>query len=519
MGLVVSPGAVNAQLHSMNANLSKLMEYADTLQTNILKFTENNQLQSESYDSAKEYYAEMHLPVIRGMICFAEAMISTNQQYSSLMDGYIGGAYTSEDEIKEQIAAINLMLSNITEPEFLGYAEILRSIREPLEEKLQNLYNFASACSGIYNEADSILMKVKQGIACMKAVSYHHASKTFQTTLIKQSWMKELNQLWSERGDNIYDVAVPFDADEFQQQLFSGIQNSGALSEESVYVESVTDVKTCVDLTNSYGMGLFVFLYTASISTNTMKAFKIVQYGKYWIIKGLYYTRKSENNLSKIKGTRYAVGSRAFREAGLSRYVPAGSTASEYTSKLVSNLKDYKYWENQLKNINVNNLYKFNKEDALGNIGKAVAYTAIALETGLDTVENIQNHASKNKIVADATVDVAKGLGGMAVATSCAQVGAAIGTAIPIPGVGTIVGAGIGFAAGILGTLAYNYVIDGVKIGGKMVAEWASIGLENALEEAESLGKDITEGVASGLENAKESVGNAISGMGEFVFG
>lgn len=126
-----------------------------------------------------------------------------------------------------------------------------------------------------------------------------------------------------------------------------------------------------------------------------------------------------------------------------------------------------------------------------------LGYGAIVIDTGIDIKGNIDNGASASKITADATTDVAKGLGAMAVATGCAQVGAAIGTAIPIPVVGTIVGAAAGFLIGLAGVAIYNYAIDGVEIGGKTVAGWVSDGIEKSIDD----------------------VGNFFGGIGNAVFG
>ena len=73
-------------------------------------------------------------------------------------------------------------------------------------------------------------------------------------------------------------------------------------------------------------------------------------------------------------------------------------------------------------------------------------------------------------------------LGGMATASACAEIGFAIGTAIPI--VGSLVVAAAGFALGYVGSQVYNKVISGAS-------DWAKdeikTGLDNAGEWIKSI--------------------------------
>lgn len=112
----------------------------------------------------------------------------------------------------------------------------------------------------------------------------------------------------------------------------------------------------------------------------------------------------------------------------------------------------------------------------------------------------------------------------MAIATGCAQVGAAIGTAIPIPVVGTVVGAAVGFGLGWAGSKLYDYAVDGAKINGKTVKQWAASGVENgcnavgnaatgAAKAIQNTGNE----VKKQLDSAANAVGNLFGGAGKAV--
>lgn len=217
----------------------------------------------------------------------------------------------------------------------------------------------------------------------------------------------------------------------------------------------------------------------------------------------------------KANGATYKIGSQSYYAAGLDHYVAGKASFSEYSGKYLQNLK-----ASGTKALNSlsnpveaatsfgKNTFLFQSGDVVGNAAKGLSYAAIVYDTGTHAYTNIKNGASGTKIAADVTVDVAKGLGGMAVATACANVGAAIGTAIPIPVVGTVAGAVLGFAAGYAGASVYNFLVNDCKIKGKSVAEWASTGIENTLDE-----------IGDGLSKAKDAVGDFFSGVGKFAFG
>lgn len=75
--------------------------------------------------------------------------------------------------------------------------------------------------------------------------------------------------------------------------------------------------------------------------------------------------------------------------------------------------------------------------------------------------------------------EVGARLANMAVATGCAKLGAAVGTAIPIPVVGTAVSAVVGFGLGWLGCWAFNEFVatDEAK-------EWVSEVIEEGIDGA-----------------------------------
>lgn len=85
------------------------------------------------------------------------------------------------------------------------------------------------------------------------------------------------------------------------------------------------------------------------------------------------------------------------------------------------------------------------KLDSVAKLAKGVGYSAVGVDVVSGIYDNVQEGAQTNKIVLDAAVDTAFGLGGLG-----ASVGAGAILGSVIPGAGTLVGAGLGLGVGLI---------------------------------------------------------------------
>lgn len=242
-------------------------------------------------------------------------------------------------------------------------------------------------------------------------------------------------------------------------------------------------------------------LYEAYKRGFANSGFRVEQVGDYYRVygKNSSWTTTPGFPLENIKGRRYKVGSEKTVKSGVAAYASNSSAATKFTSALKANFSG-----------------NFLKETYTGK-GSIFGYLKTAYETVTGIVGNVKSGASVAKIAADATTDIAKGLGSMAAAAAGAKIGAAIGTCIPIPVVGTAVGAVVGGVIGsAVGGAIYNGLVDGIKIGGKTVAGWVSTGLETAYNAVGDAVKSGAKAVASVANAAKKAVGNAVKGVGNF---
>lgn len=250
-------------------------------------------------------------------------------------------------------------------------------------------------------------------------------------------------------------------------------------------------------------------IYSAYKAGFFTSGFNVKQVGDYVRVYGKNKTwlNLKDSTIEGIKGRRYKVGSELDVKFGVSARASNISLGTKFSRALNHNFKNF-------------------GKDTFGSAASIIGYLGVACETIDNAVGNVKSGASVSKIAADATTDVAKGLGAMAVASAGAKLGAAIGTLIPVPVVGTLVGGVIG---GAVAGFAYDYLIDGgLKIGGKSIAGWVSTGLEKAYtavgdavtsgaKAVANVAKTVTKTVTNAVSSAAKSVGNAVKSAAKGV--
>jgi hypothetical protein len=98
----------------------------------------------------------------------------------------------------------------------------------------------------------------------------------------------------------------------------------------------------------------------------------------------------------------------------------------------------------------------------LKGVGKAAPLLGIGLDIIDGVDKNLNNGASADKIVKDAVVDLAFGLGGAGASLlGSMAAGAALGSIVP--GAGTLVGAAVGLIGGLLGASIWSWLSGGAK--------------------------------------------------------
>lgn len=183
---------------------------------------------------------------------------------------------------------------------------------------------------------------------------------------------------------------------------------------------------------------------TKGIAAYIKDGFYVVKRGEYIYIKG---ARSASALAEGIKGTRYAV-------KNVDKYVSVG----KYVDPKIAGRE------------------AFNVKSLGGKLGAA----AIGLDVAAGVYENYQEGAEAQEYVVDAVVDGGFAAGGI---WASASAGAFVGSAIPIPIVGTLVGAVMGIA---VGNKFDELLIETDLINGKSIKDWVKMGINDTIDQAYS---------------------------------
>lgn len=222
MGLKMNTGAVKSQLSDMNRNLDTMVTRANLLQSRISMFTETQALLvAATYDSIREYYASVHLPLLRGLICYAEELKEANENYSRQIDSWLDADYVDEDGLQEDLETIircRNRLNNIEEwgPATYALDHTLEQMQWKIEEKLERIEAFLSATTGIYAEGDNQVLK--RGITCMQGVKYNALTGKINISVLDFSWTKKIEEQWEQR-ENLNTIATKGILKEIEESL------------------------------------------------------------------------------------------------------------------------------------------------------------------------------------------------------------------------------------------------------------------------------------------------------------
>ena len=499
MGLKMNTGAVKSQLSDMNRNLDTMVTRANVLQSRISMFTETQALlTAATYDSIREYYASVHLPLLRGLICYAEELKEANEDYSRQIDSWLDADYVDEDGLQEDLETIircRNRLNNIEEwgPATYALDHTLEQMQWKIEEKLERIEMFLSSSAGIYAGVDS--QALDQGISCIENVGYDSNLGMFKLSGIDMSWSKKINDGW-----NLYK-----NEDSYELEVKEG-ENDKILKwlKENGMQEGLSATGTTLDNLDGYKMlkdGIwFTFhkkngKYFIQLSGNSITGTNKMTWAN--IQKHL------NDNIKDINWTKYDV--KTLTKEGIeigsqtgNKYF-TGLEGSNVNSIKLENVYDgilsgsrfgfikNQFTESFLENVNpLTNVKNWKGATKATKVAKSLGIAGDALTVGNNFINNFiedEKLVMSADRVQDFTTDTIVDVGTSAGVTVGAT---AIGTAI-CPGVGTAVGA----VAGVVIDVGINWE----------VADWDGDGKKDS----------IVDGIKMGVDNVCDSVGDFIS--------
>ncbi len=208
MGLMMEPGSVISQLNEMNSQLGNVVSNAERALCIVGELEEtNDSLTGKSYDSIRNYYQTVHIPILQGLILYGEALMENNNTYSGYIGGYLAGiGYVDEDELKrdkeyleQQINHVYALMSR-NKGCFGDYLEGLNSALELVEKKLDQIEDFLGASAGLYEQMSTYIAFLHRGILCIREDHFDMDSATYDISAIRKEWLCDMDKLWDVRS-------------------------------------------------------------------------------------------------------------------------------------------------------------------------------------------------------------------------------------------------------------------------------------------------------------------------------
>jgi len=208
MGLMMEPGTVISQLNEMNSQLGNVVSNAEKALCIVGELEEtNDSLIGKSYDSIRNYYQTVHIPILQGIILYGEALMGDNNTYAGYISGYLAGiGYVDEDELKrdkeyleQQINHVYALMSR-NKGCFGDYLEGLNRALELVEKKLDQIEDFLGASAGLYEQMSTYMAFLHRGILCIREDHFDMDSATYDISAIRKEWLCDMDKLWDVRS-------------------------------------------------------------------------------------------------------------------------------------------------------------------------------------------------------------------------------------------------------------------------------------------------------------------------------
>ncbi|MBC1308856.1 polymorphic toxin type 15 domain-containing protein [Listeria booriae] len=207
MSLQVFLGEIEAQSDGMVAGYRDMIEAMEALMRAVDAFALDNELQGQTYDSAKQYFVATYRPLAQGMICLCEELIRQNQAFPREFQSEVATTDVIEEQIKQQIRQLDQQIQDIEKlsNNVVGMAlitPIFADMKQKLQEKLEALYQFDRTSATSFDAAMDMMANITQGLAEINSdKAFQTATGTFNTMGLNMTWRSALQKQWTTREE------------------------------------------------------------------------------------------------------------------------------------------------------------------------------------------------------------------------------------------------------------------------------------------------------------------------------
>ncbi|MEK4151735.1 T7SS effector LXG polymorphic toxin [Carnobacterium sp. FSL E2-0243] len=204
MSINMYVGEVRQQVQSINSNCQSTVATMEQIQQALSAIIIEPGLKGATYDSMKNYFNTVYMPVTKGFILVCERMIETNQQFLNRYLDQVDVNSLQESVLEERIRQYNRlseMLDSIVDP--IGFnarmIDGLQDMRQETVRKLDALREYDYFSIQIFDELESQLATLEAGVTILsEGKAWNQSTGTFSTMGLNLDWAGDINNSWKD---------------------------------------------------------------------------------------------------------------------------------------------------------------------------------------------------------------------------------------------------------------------------------------------------------------------------------
>ncbi|EUJ28497.1 hypothetical protein MFLO_12156 [Listeria floridensis FSL S10-1187] len=466
-------GKSNGQADSVSSICQSHIQGMQLVKSAIRHFSGEPSLKGKTYDSAKEYFKMVYLPLAEGIILVAKHLEQSVKMIPQDYQVDVDSNSLQEDVLRSQINQLEALAGRVEElvtpdgNDALGIgkkqmAELFRSSAQASQEKLTKLLNYDVKSAQFFTDLENLLADVEAGLnAASSGKGFNSQTGTFSIDAFEMDWSKRLLK----------------QANEESKAELEGLLNKYPDISEQELNEILNIMRNNPDLTVSVALGNKILNIFEGFGSEIGQALQTA--GGFLGTVGNYI--KNEIRLEDIlisSAEAFGMGLVRFGGQFGSAFGPAGANSFVMMSP---------------RGVTISNAGRGFIKYAKG-AGWAVA--------GVTTVWGIYDDISNN----DKTV-------GEAITHNVVSTGATMGGAFLVGAMVSTNPIGWGFAAGVAIGAGFSWAYDNNFLGLQDKLDWVGGKIDDGIDWA---GSKINDGVDF-VSDKLDDVGEAVSGVLDFI--
>lgn len=207
MSINMYVGEVRQQVQSINSNCQSTVATMEQIQQALSAIIIEPGLKGATYDSMKNYFNTVYMPVTKGFILVCERMIEANKQFLNRYLDQVDVNSLQESVLEERIRQYNRlseMLDSIVDP--IGFnarmIDGLQDMRQVTVRKLDALREYDYFSIQIFDELESQLATLEAGVSILaEGKAWNQSTGTFSTMGLSFDWAVDINSSWKAYDD------------------------------------------------------------------------------------------------------------------------------------------------------------------------------------------------------------------------------------------------------------------------------------------------------------------------------